>query len=111
MALTATTNSGSQSTTQSPQTAGAGNNSTAQTGSVQPGTAANVLTSQNGISLQQTQLSTVSLAAPSATQTGVSATPKHHFNPFLLIVAVILFLVAAGFFWNTMRSVNSTTDY
>jgi hypothetical protein len=111
MALTATTNSASQNTTQSPQTAGAGNNSTAQAGSVQPGTAANVLTSQNGISLQQTQLSTVSLAPASNTQTNITPAPARHINPFLVIVAVILFLIAAWMFLSTTRSVNSTTEY
>jgi cobalamin biosynthesis Mg chelatase CobN len=111
MALTATTNSASQSTTQSPQSAGAGNNNTAQSGSVQPGTAANVLTSQNGISLQQTQLSTVSLASSSNTQTNITPAPAKHINPFLLVVAAVLFLLAVWMFFSTTKTVNNTTEY
>jgi cobalamin biosynthesis Mg chelatase CobN len=110
MALTTTT-SASQTTTQSPQTAGASSNNAAQAGSVQPGTATSLLTSQNGLPLQQTQLSTVSLSGNASTQTTASAAKPHHFNPILLIVAIAFFLIAAWLFWSTSNSVNKTTEY
>ena len=81
---------------------------------VQPGTAASLLNGQAGVPLHGTALSTVNLApGATATQTHAStaaaAKPKHHTNPVLFGVAVLLLLVAIVLFWLTSRSVKNTT--
>jgi hypothetical protein len=111
--LSTSSNSGEQTTTQSPQASVGSAPATANASSVQPGTAAAVLTSQNGQTLHPTSLNSVTLGA-SSTQT-VAATaqpaPAKHFNYGLGGVAVVLFLVAVLLFWTTSRSVKSTTKY
>ncbi len=113
--LTAGTGTGTQTSTQSPQGAtGQTGAPAAQTGSVQPGTATSVLTSSGGITLQNTPLTTVNLGASTQAATAAAApvaAPKHHFNPVLFGVSVLLCLIAVALFWATMRSAKNTTDY
>jgi len=119
MALSTSTNGsiGSQSNTQNPQTAIQPVSAATKSGSVQPGTANSLLTSQQGgVPLQTTVLSTVSLN-PSALQTAVPTTgtasspPKqHHVSYVLLGFPVVLILVAVILFWTIRRSVKSTTE-
>lgn len=110
--LTTTSNSGEQTTTQSPQASVGSAPATAQAGSVQPGTANNLLTSQNGQSLSPTPLSTIDLSGGAASTGQLALQPtavKHHFNPVLGGAAVLLFVVAVALFWSTSRSVKNTT--
>jgi cobalamin biosynthesis Mg chelatase CobN len=112
MALTATSGSGTQSTTQSPQSAGTSNISAGQTASgVQPGTASNLLSeSSGGVSLHPTALPSVNLSTVKASQVqAVSAPAPHHFNPVLGVLAVLFFAVAIAMFWFTSRSEKITT--
>lgn len=107
---------GQQNTTQNPQTApkqpvGA----TTQSGNVQPGTADSLLTSQQGVGLQNQALTTVSLANTgtqnSTSSAGQNAQPtKHHVNPALISIPIILCVVAVVLFWWITRSAKSTTD-
>jgi hypothetical protein len=123
MALTATTGSGVQATTQSPQAAtsqSGGGPSTQSSSSVQPGTATSLLTSNNGVSLHGTALTTVTLgtsaaATPStiaATQVPLARPQVHHINPVLLGGSGLLLVIAVVSFWLTSRSAkNSTKNY
>jgi hypothetical protein len=111
--LTATGSSGSQTNTQSPQTAGAGNFTPGaqQSGSVQPGTATDVLTSQNGTPLANTSLTTVSLGSSTGSTTAAPTptTKPHHINPGLLAIAIFLFVFAVALFWSAARPEKNTT--
>jgi len=112
--LTASNGSGTQTATQSPQTVG-GSAATARSTSLQPGTATSLLTSQNGVALRPTPLSTVNLnastqAAPS--QTSPLTNPaSHHLNPILIVLCVIFLAAAFILFWTTNRSAKNTTEY
>lgn len=113
--LTASSGSGTQSATQSPQTAGQPSTAAAQTSNVQPGTATDLLRSQSGVQLQDTALSTVSLSTQTTSSSTTSAAPatqqpKHHVNAVLFALPVLLVLLAVIFFWLTSRSVKSTTE-
>jgi hypothetical protein len=111
--LTIAPASGSQDTTQNPQsvtsqTVGA---STKSAG-VQPGTAATLLTNQGGVSLHSTQLTAVSLAAGTQTQSQPAAQPaQRHINSALLGASILFCLVAVGLFWTIHRSAKNTTKY
>jgi hypothetical protein len=94
--LPAVTSSGSQTNTQSPQSAGPAT-STTNAGSVQPGTANSLLTSNNGVSLTPTQVTTVSLGQ-SAGSTPVTPVSKHHFNSALMGISILLFVMAVIMF-------------
>lgn len=115
--LSATTGSGTQTTTQSPQTAGQPAATGTQSSGIQPGTATSLLSSgQNGVTLHDTPLSTVNLVTPApalplATSTAQPAQQpaKHHINPVLFGLPILLFVIAAVFFWATSRTVKSTT--
>jgi hypothetical protein len=110
--LTATPASGSQTNTQSPQTASSGGFSPGQqSSSVQPGTATDVLTSTNGTPLKNTPLTTVNLTTSTTAQTQAPTPAKkqHHISPGLLIISVILFFVAVGLFWSAARPVKNTS--
>jgi hypothetical protein len=122
MALTATTGSGIQATTQSPQAAtsqSGGGPSTQSSGSVQPGTATSLLTSDNGISLHGTALTTVSLDGSTAATTAVASSQiplavkptTHHVNPVLLGGSGLLLIVAVVSFWLTSRSAKNSANY
>lgn len=112
MALNTTTGTGTQTSTGSPQTVGAGSN-TAQSGSVQPGTATNLLNSSQGISLANTPLTTVNLGATkTATTPGTTtgqAAADQQVSPLAIGVCVLLFAVALVAFAIINRSAKNTT--
>ncbi|HUY85286.1 MAG TPA: hypothetical protein VMU97_02100, partial [Candidatus Dormibacteraeota bacterium] len=72
--------------------------------------------SQNGVTLHGTALSTVNLTTPApalplATSTAAPARPaKHHVNPVLFGLPALLVVVAVVLFWVTSRTVKSTTE-
>jgi hypothetical protein len=109
---------GEHYTTQNPQTVPTGTpGSPAQSGSVQPGTSDNLLKSEQGISLNNTALTTVKLDGdPSQIRTQKQAVskpaaqPAHHVNAAWLVIPVIFVLVAAGMFVVMSRSAKSTTN-
>jgi hypothetical protein len=114
--LTASSGSGTQTTTQSPQSSVQSGTPTAQASSVQPGTATSLLTSGGGVALHATSLSTVSLnnttaQTQAAPQTAQMLPTHRHINPVLLSFSVVLCLIAIGMFWYTARSAKNTTDY
>jgi hypothetical protein len=113
--LSASSGSGTQGSTQSPQSAGS-TATGAPTSSVQPGTATALLNNgQGGVPLHGTALSTVNLAPATAAATVTVQPPlpgmpaKHHINTPLFGMAILLFVVAAVLFWTTGRSVKNTT--
>jgi hypothetical protein len=117
--LTTAPAAGNQGTTQNPQSAPSGqtiSGASAQSGGVQPGTAKDVLTNQNGLSLHTTALTAVSLDQTTSS-TGSQAQPApavqkpaHHINPALIGISIILIIVAIGLFWMINRSAKSTTN-
>lgn len=109
---TADSSGGTQTTTQTPQSAGASNATTASASGVQPGTATSLLNnSQGGITLDNTQLSVVGLGQRTSAQTVQAAPtpPKHQTNPAVLGISVLLFVVAIAMFIITIRSSKTTT--
>ena len=112
MALNTTTGTGTQASTGTPQTVGEAN-TTAQSGSVQPGTANSLLTSNQGVSLNANALTTVDLTGTKTSTATVSTTPpttqKHDINPVALGFCALLFIVAILMFVFTSRSAKNTT--
>jgi hypothetical protein len=110
--LTTSPGSGTQTSTQSPQSANQGGGLTnANASYFQTGSPASMLTSQNGITLQQTPLSVVNINSTTATpKVQVTTQPKHHVNGLFLGLSLVLFLVAMALFWLTIKSANNTTD-
>ena len=102
---------GQQTATQNPQavptqTVGA----STQSGGVQPGTDRSLLTSPNGVSLNATPLTTVSLDTGTQVESQPAALPAHHHaNPVFFSVSIILCVIAIGLFWATTRSAKNTT--
>lgn len=117
MALNTTTGSGTQSATGTPQSVGSQNTNAATSGSVQPGTASNLLSnpaagSTAGISLTGSQVTTVDLTGTSATtQTATTQPPAqpHHVNTVALGVCAVLAIVAVLVFVSMSRSAKNTT--
>ncbi|MEK7594322.1 MAG: hypothetical protein AAB436_01635 [Patescibacteria group bacterium] len=111
--LTASTNTGTQTSTQSPQTAGKPSSAAAKASAVQQGTAASVLTAQGGVQLSATPLTTVNLggsASATATSTVATSVPRQHqINSVSLIFVGILALIAIGSFIAINRSAKNTT--
>jgi len=111
MALNTTTGSGTQSATGTPQTVGEAN-TTAQSGSVQPGTATSLLNSSGGITLGNNALTTVNLTAnTSATTQTATTTPAatHQVNAVAIGFCGILFVTALVIFAVMSRSAKNTT--
>ncbi len=111
MALSTTTNSGAQTGAQGnlTQPATQGGISGTSTGAVQTGTADSLLTSNNGISLNNTPVTTVSLTGSTQSQSPRQDTAAHHMNYALLGFSILLFVVAVGLFWATGRTEKNTT--
>jgi hypothetical protein len=111
--LTATTGSGAQTNTASPQSVGQSVATGAQSSSVQPGTATSLLNGEGGVSLHSTALSTVNLDSPGAAPASIAnqATPKpqHHVDSALLGFPALLVVVAIVLFWAVSRSGKTTT--
>jgi len=104
--------SASQAATQTPQGATASNFGASQSsGGVQPGTAQALLSSQNGVKLSGTALSTVNLgtASTSTVHSNPGTAVKHHVSAPLLGFALLLIVVAAVMFYFVGRSVKTTT--
>jgi hypothetical protein len=79
---------------------------------VQPGTSTTLLTSQGGVNLHASQLTTVNLAAGTQAQSQPAAQPpKHHINTVLLSASILFCLIAVGLFWTISRSAKNTTKY
>ncbi len=113
MALNTTTGSGTQSATGTPQTVGeASTNNAAPAGSVQPGTATNLLNSSGGISLSGSQVTTVDLSGTTATSTQATTEPPaqpHQVNTVALGIFIVLAVVAVLVFVFMQRSAKNTT--
>jgi hypothetical protein len=112
-ALSATSGSGTQSTTQDPQSTNQANNLGAQNSGIQTSIPSNALESEEGgIPLYSTPIPTVnlnqSIQAPAASAKTVQTT-HHAVNPVMLGFAGILLLVAIILFWNISRSAKNTT--
>lgn len=72
---------------------------TANGSNFQPSLGSDQLTSSQGVSLSPKQLNTISLSqVPASSGQTKTQDPAHHFNPALLIIAVILFLAAIAMF-------------
>lgn len=113
MALNTTTANGTQTTTQSPQSLVSGT-TTAKTGTIQPGTAKDLLNSTNGVALGDQQLTTVSLANSTSTSTSTNtatnnAKNNHNVSPVALGFCALLFVIALVMFFMTNRSAKNTT--
>jgi len=112
--LTTGTNSGTQGTTQSPQSAIQPSGFAAGTpsSSVQPNVAGSQLNTggTSGISLQTTQLSTLSLSSSTTASVKPATVTPHHNSPFLASLAIILFVLAIGMFWYTSHTAKNTTN-
>jgi hypothetical protein len=70
------------------------------------------LTSNQGISLSGSPLTTVDLSGSTTTQSQAktSAATKHHVNGVLLGASIALVVVAVALFWAVSRSAKNTTD-
>ena len=118
--LTTAPATGSQSTTQNPQTVPSAQTiggASKQSAGVQPGTATSLLNSQNGVSLSATPLTIVDLSNTEASTAittksdAASIKPTHHVNTALIAISIGLVVVAIGLFWAIQRSAKSTTNY
>jgi hypothetical protein len=71
-----------------------------------------VLTSNQGIGLGGSQLTTVNLSASSTAQSQAKepVPAKHHVNGALLGASIALVVVAVVLFWAVGRSAKNTTD-
>ena len=104
-------NSGDQTSTQSPQAAQPANGGgAANAGSIQPGTANQALESTQGISLNPTPVSTVSLGG-STGQVSSALPRQQHFNPVLAGLALVLLVVAVILFWAVSASGKKHNQY
>lgn len=110
--LTTVTGSGTQSSTQSPQSVGSTGGAPSNATGVQPGTATSLLnTTTGGVALKSTQLSVVGLGARTTTQTSQpEPAPAKHVNPVLFGFSGLLFIIAIAMFWATARTAKTTTE-
>lgn len=109
--LNAIASSGSQVSTQDPQTSVSSSGLGGGQSAVQPGTAASLLTSSSGIQLGSGSVPTIALTTSTATPAQTNSTQAAHraINPVLLTLAIILFVAAIVLFVSTTRSAKSTT--
>jgi len=104
---------GAQTATGDPQNSVQSDQLPGQTNqSVQSGTANSLLTSTQGISLQNLAVPTVGLGTTTATSTpkANTSTTKHTVHPGFVAVAILLFAIAIGSFWSISRSEKNTTN-
>jgi hypothetical protein len=102
--------SGTQTNTQSPQSATGASSGAARSAAVQPGTATNVLTADGGVPLGGTKLTTVSLTGSStSTQAAVTPPKAQHTSPVFLGFAGVLFVAAIVVFVLMTRAEKNTT--
>ncbi|MDL2363015.1 MAG: hypothetical protein QFB86_01375 [Patescibacteria group bacterium] len=104
--------SGLQTSTQSPQTSsGATDTSAAKGGSVQPGTATDLLNSdKSGVSLQNKPLSIVTLGTRQAQVSQFTPPPQKHTNPLAYGASGVLLLIAVVMVVLTARAAKNTTE-
>lgn len=108
--LSTGTNSGTQTTTQSPQASVGSTGNTERAGNLQPGTSTSLLNNdKGGVPLKNQQLSVVNLNGTQA-KTVVSQPPaKHQTAPVLYGISGLLFVAAIVLFWLTAKAEKSTT--
>lgn len=110
--LSTGSSSGTQTGKQNLQApAGYGTTNTTNSGSVQPGTAANLLNSDKGsVALQNKPLSLVTLGTRQSQVSQFAPPPARHINPALFGVSGLLFLAAIALFWATAQASKNTTE-
>lgn len=113
--LTTTLGGGTQTATQSPQSASnTANNGAQPTGNLQTSAASNL---QGGLQINGASLGNISLNVPTSTTKAQTSTVlptvvhHHHPNPALFGVSGVLLVVAAVLLWTTNRAAKNTTDY
>src|SRR3712207_1729561 len=94
--LNTATNSGQQSTTQSPQSAGQPALSAAAAGNLQPGTNSGLLSGGRSIPLNDQAVTTLQLAPKDSAKTSQDAPAGYHFNPLLILIIALLLAAAAA---------------
>lgn len=115
--LTATSGSGEQATTQSPQSVPVANGLGGPAATnIQSGAASSLQGSTQLTNLSSTSIKLNVPQASSGAQASTKAvvpafTPQHHFNPALLSVPVLLVLLAGAMFWFTSHTAKNTTNY
>lgn len=105
--LTTGTGGGTQTTTSSPQSAGASTGYLPATSAVQTGTSTSVLEGQGsvGIPLNINQpVTNVALGQQTTTATTQAPPAPHHVSPLAIAAIVVLVLFAIGTFITTSRS-------
>jgi hypothetical protein len=111
--MTSTSLAPVQTSTQSPQAATMSNFGASQSsGGVQPGTAATLLNSSQGIKLADTALPAINLGTSTAATSSASPSKnsnQHHINGPLLGFAGLLIVVALVLFWTASHSIKNTT--
>lgn len=102
---------GAQANTQNPQTS-AQNSLANQNGSgIQRGTAASVLTSKDGVTLNNVNVTTLKLTSTTGATNAATTTPanQHNINPVFLGFSLLLFVVAIVLFIKTASTEKTTT--
>ncbi len=107
--LNTVTSSGQQTSTQDPQAAAPASSGGSRISDIQPGTPDNSLTSSNGISLQNNQLSTIAIPTTRASVSVTTGAPSHHRSPQITGVSAILFVAAIALFALLARPEKTTT--
>lgn len=110
--LNTAASTGTQSSTETPQTANQPSLYNITSGNVQSGTSQALLSGGSGVLLKPVPLSTVKLPKLTATTTQAEpkALSKHHVNGVLFGVVGGLFLLAIIALYLVFRSANNTTD-
>lgn len=109
--LTTGSSSGTQTGTQSPQASVGTTPRTAQAGSVQPGTATNLLNNEKaGVALQGKQLSVVNIGARQSQISQYAPPTAKDTNPLLFGVSGLLLIIAIYMFWVSAHTTKNTTD-
>ena len=116
MALSITSGSGSvtsQANTQTPQNSVGPSTGAVSSKNVQTGTASQLLANSGtgGVALTAQPLTTVTVnGSTTSTQATPATSPaKHHFNPVLLGIVVVLVVAAVAAAWGINRSAKNTT--
>ena len=109
-ALNTTTSTGFQRNTGTPQSSAPANDVAGGTPStIQPTSTNNLFVSSNGIPLNVTPVTTVSVAPSSASASTLAPVRTHHVNGALLGFSVLLFVVGLALFYFMGRADKSTT--
>lgn len=107
--LPTTSGTGTQNTTQDPQSAGTSSGGGTQAAAVQPGTTSLLLdAASGGVPLTTQKLSTIAIAPTNTSVAHSSPVPIRH-NPLLTGVSILLFVIAIGLIISTLMPTKSTT--